>query len=274
MSHVDLHLHTHHSDGSDTPEQVVAAASALGIAAIAITDHDTVSGVAAAAQAAHDAGIGFLTGVEISARFERNEVHVIGLGVDTACEALLDGLDVLLAARNNRATQILERLQALDIPIELEQVRRWSWGEAVSRMHIARELKEMGVTRNTQDAFDRFLNHGRPAHVAKYTVPAEDALDLIHAAGGLAFIAHPGLSKSTRKHLPGLLKLPFDGIEAYHVSHTPGQIVEFLGLASEYKILVSGGSDCHGLIKGRREMGNVQTPEIYYQRILDRLAKT
>lgn len=273
MSYVDLHLHTNHSDGSDTPGEVAAYASGLGIAAIAITDHDTIDGVATGALAAQEAGIGFLRGVEISARFERNEVHVIGLGIDPGCGVLQAGLQALQTARNERALQILERLQALGIPIDIVQVRRWSWGAVLSRMHIARELKAMGVTKSTQDAFDRFLNHGRPAHVAKYTIPVEEALDMIHAAGGLAFVAHPGLSKSTRKHLQGLLELPFDGIEAYHISHTPGRVLEFLGIASERNLLVCGGSDCHGVIKGHREMGKVKTPESHYRRIVERLGK-
>lgn len=271
MTYVDLHLHTYHSDGSDSPEEVVARAGELGIAAIAITDHDAVSGVGAAQDAATRAGLGFLAGTEISAQFDEIEVHVLGLGIQTNCPALSRMLQMLHEARNVRADRIVARLQGRGVPILLESVRELAQGRTLARMHIARVLRAMGITRSVQEGFDRFLNQGRPGFVPKMTVPVLQAIEAIHAAGGLAFIAHPGLGHNTRRLLPRLLQFPFDGVEAYHSSHNPGRVAEFIEFARLRGLLVSGGSDCHGISKGRREMGRVHTPEEYYRRIQEAL---
>lgn len=273
MAYVDLHLHTNHSDGSDAPARVVERAVALGISAVAITDHDAVSGVAEAREAARRVGIGFLTGTEISTTFEGHEVHVVGLGIDIECLSLLKELEWLNAARNTRAERVVTRLGTLGIPIELDRVRAWAKGSAVSRMHIAAELHAIGVTRSTQEGFERFLNAGKPAYVPKALLPVERAVEKIHEAGGLAFLAHPGLGKGLRRLLPRLFQCPFDGIEAYHVSHSAGDTGEFLKFAETRKLVVSGGSDCHGTIKGAPEMGKVRTPEACYEQIVQALTR-
>ena len=270
--YADLHLHTNRSDGSDAPARVVERAAALDIGAIAITDHDTAAGVEEAALAAAASGVGFLRGVEISAVHERRELHIVGLGIDSACGALLSRLSHSQDARLERARAIVAKLAGIGIAIGLDSVLARVEGNAVGRMHVAAELTALGITRRTQAAFDRYLNHGCPAYVPKELMPAETAVAAIHEAGGLAFVAHPGLGKGIRKLLPHLLALPFDGIEAYHISHNPGRIAEFEQLAKDRGLLVSGGSDCHGAIKGPPEMGKVRMPLAYYERIRERLA--
>ncbi len=145
-------------------------------------------------------------------------------------------------------------------------------GRPLSRMHLAYHLRLAGVTQTTQEGFDRFLKTGRPAYVPKLTCPVQEAVERIHAAGGLAFVAHPGLARGLRKLLPALLELPFDGIEAYHISHSPGRTREFVELAESRGLLVSGGSDCHGAIKGAPEMGKVRLPLRHVDAIRERLA--
>lgn len=273
MKYVDLHLHTNYSDGSDPPERVVARAAAIPLAAIAFTDHDTLAGIEAGQAAAAAVRIGFLPATEISAVYARREVHVLGLGIDPHNAALAERLAELQTARNARADRIMDRLHAAGIAIDPERVRARAAGGVVGRMHIARELREMGLTKSTQAGFDQYLNYGRLAYVQKALMPALEALSIIHEAAGLAFVAHPGLNEGVRKVLPHLLELPFDGLEAYHISHSPGYTSALLELAAERELLVTGGSDCHGTIKGEPEMGKVMTPFACYERILRTLPR-
>lgn len=264
MPFVDLHLHSNHSDGSDAPEQIAERACQAGAAAIAITDHDTVAGVAAGRQAAERRGLGYLAGVEISACFTYREVHILGLGIDETDSALCTGLAGLCVARQNRSGEILARLNELGFALPDFAADPEIVGHAAGRMHIAEAMTAAGYVKKPQEAFDRYLNAGKPAFVPKETMPLAEAIDLIHGAGGLAFVAHPGLGKWVRKALPRLLEFPFDGIEAYHVSHTPGRVEAFIGIARERGLLITGGSDCHGTIKGKALLGTVHTPESVY----------
>jgi 3',5'-nucleoside bisphosphate phosphatase len=273
MDYIDLHLHTHFSDGADAPAVVVERAAAKDIAGIAITDHDSVRGVEEAAAAASARGLAFLTGVEISAAFQEREIHILGLGIDITDADLLRLLDALLAARDARATRIIGRLQESGIDIEEAAVDKMTGGHNIGRMHIARMLHNMGVTKTTQESFDRFLKPGGAGYVPKALAPAGDAIAAIRQAGGLAFLAHPGLGGTTSRMLPQLLQLPFDGIEAYHVSHTPGRTKQYLELAESEGLLITGGSDCHGAIKGKPEMGKVKTPVEFLTRIQEALER-
>ncbi len=269
----DFHLHSSRSDGSDSPAQVACRAAGAGMAALALTDHDTVLGVEEARAGAEAAGIAFLTGVEISASLDRREVHVVGLGIDCRSEPLLGLLSGLRAGRRERSGRMLRLLANAGISLELPETPDEGPGSFTGRMHIAAALHARGVTRSVQDGFDRFLKPGRPAWVPKTLVPVEEAVNAIHGASGLAFLAHPGLGSGFGRMLPLLLSLPFDGIEAFHVSHTPRQTGEFLAVARERGLLVSGGSDCHGTIKGRApEMGRVKVPWEWAAPLVERLA--
>jgi predicted metal-dependent phosphoesterase TrpH len=264
MPYVDLHLHTNYSDGSDTPRTVVERAAAMGIAAIAITDHDTLGGVGDGREHAARLGLGFLSGVEVSADFQKQETHVLAYGVDIEDSDLLALLEENVTAREKRSDEMLSRLTELGVQISLERLPA---GAAPGRMHLALAMRDQGVTKTVQEGFDRYLKYGRPAYVPRRNVLIEDAIAAIHTAGGLAFLAHPGLNEGLRKRLPALFGLPFDGIEAFHSKHSPGDVEGFLQLARERNFLVSGGSDCHGSMKGAPEMGRVQTPYEYFEKI-------
>lgn len=272
--YVDLHLHTAYSDGSDVPRRVVERARNLGIAVIAITDHDTVAGVAEGAAAARELGVAFLPGVEISAEFSGREIHVLGLGIDVDCARLRKMLDGLLRDRAFRADQIIGRLNALGVPVRRDAVAARARDGGIGRMHIAQEVLALGHATTVQDAFDRFLKSGRRAFVRKKLPPCRDAINVIHEAGGLAFLAHPGVG-TPPLNVNKLLDLPFDGIEAFHAKHRPDQTACYLRVADEGGLLVTGGSDCHGTSKGRApEMGKVRTPYRYFGAIRDRLRAT
>lgn len=237
--------------------------------AIALTDHDTMAGVSEGRVAATERGIDFLAGTEISTHFKFREIHVLGLGVDESNGDLAGALDALCISRRNRGARILERLRELGFSLPLQADGEGAFG----RMHIARAMTDAGYVKKPQEAFDRFMNAGGAAHIPKETMPLGEAIDLIHGAGGLAFVAHPGLGKTTRKLLPELLEYPFDGIEAWHVSHSPGRVEEFTRFAQERGLLVSGGSDCHGTIKGKALLGTIRTPLAVYDALQSALAR-
>ena len=274
-SYVDLHLHTNRSDGSDPPEKVVDRAISCGFAGIAITDHDTVTGVEPAGREARLHGIEFIDGVEISALFGRIEVHVVGLGINVRHEPLTRKLLTFHETRAERVDRMIERLNVLGIPIERAEVEiQAGKAGALGRVHVARALVAREVVKTVQQAFDKFLRSGRKAYVPKRMISCRDAIELIHDAGGLAFLAHPGVGATLSKMLPRLLNLPFDGIEVYHTQHTPGHVTQFTQVAMERDLLISGGSDCHGTaLKEDSDMGKVRVPYYHFQRILDRLNK-
>jgi hypothetical protein len=255
----------------DTPEAVVERAVAHGFAAIAITDHDTLRGLEEADTAARRAEMEFLPGTEVSAHFAGFEVHIVGLGIQ-ADGPLIEALDRLRKGRAERAQRIIERLRASGINVDPERIAGRAAGDAsIGRIHIALEIRTMGLVKSVQGAFDKYLGEGRPAYEPNPRLPCDEAIRLIQAAGGLAFLAHPGIG-APRRHFTRLLELPFDGIEAYHSKHSPGQIDQFLSVARERELLVSGGSDCHGTLKTKPDMGKVRVPYGYYQRIQDVLA--
>ncbi len=238
---------------------------------MALTDHDTVDGLADASARARDLDLGFLPGVEISAALGLSEVHVVGLGVRLDARPLLDALRRLQKNRLERSRTIIDRLRRLDVVVDFDAVQRRAGGGAVGRLHIAQELEAQGYVATVQDAFTKYLGRGRSGFVFKKSVPCAEAVELIHSAEGLAFIAHPGLLDK-RSTLKRLLGIGFDGIEAYHVSHSPGQVEAYASLAREHGLLIAGGSDCHGAVKDGPEMGKIRVPYAYYEAIVNALA--
>lgn len=236
---------------------------------MALTDHDTVAGVNEARSAAEDASIEFLTGTELSVVHTRREVHVLGYGIDPEDEALNTTLDRLHTERANRAKKIVQKLANQGVEINFDNLANRAG--VIGRMHIAQEIVRGGHATTVQGAFDKYIGRRGNAYVRKKALTLQEALDTIHSAGGLAFLAHPGLGQENR--LDALLQYPFDGIEVYHSQHTAGQTSAFQQVAQDRDLLISGGSDCHGDIKGRRpEMGTVRTPYDVYERVAEALA--
>jgi len=268
---VDLHLHTHYSDGADAPDDVADRAATLGASAIAITDHDTLSGLNEAAEACAKRGLEFLPGVEISSRAGSKELHILGLGVDPNSESLKNTLARMAEARAERGRKIVERLAKMDVPITWDDVSSRAGG-VVGRMHIAKVLVDKGIVRSVQDAFDKFLKAGRPGFMPREVLSPREAVDAIHGGGGLAFVAHPGIG-DLESRLEPLLSEGFDGIEVMHSRHTPPQRERFAALAKDRGLSTTGGSDCHGGIKGDGFLiGTVRVPYSVFAAIRDRTA--
>lgn len=253
---VDLHMHSTASDGSVAPADVVAAAHQAGLTAIALTDHDTVDGIAAAQAAGAALGVRVVAGVELSAVDDGNEIHVLGLHLthpEHIAAALLD----LREARRDRAKITVEKLNSLGIPVTLEAVFAAAGDGAVGRPHIARAMVAGGWARDFRDAFDRYLGNGRPACIEKRTVTFEEAARLIHDAGGLAVYAHPG-GDASRANVEELAMLGLDAVEVRHPSHTADEVVRLAALTDELGLVPSGGSDWHGAAEGYRALGSMK----------------
>jgi len=269
---VDFHLHSRCSDGSDAPAEVAGRAFESGMRGFALTDHDSIQGLDEAGAAARKCGLGFVRGVELSAGHGGVEVHVVGLGIDPDNSDCCEVIGQLAGGRARRFVDMARRLEEAGIPVLAFAEQTVRDGSPCGRMNLAARLRDMGVTKSVQEGFDRFLKPGGAGYVPKPLISVEDAVEAVHGADGLAFVAHPGLGKSLLRILPELLQRPFDGIEAYHVSHSAARVEELLSLARERRLYVSGGSDCHGIIKGHApEMGRVRVPMSIVLPVLDRL---
>ena len=254
--YVDLHMHSTASDGAVRPAEVVAAAQRAGLSAIALTDHDTVDGVAEAQAAGATLGVRVIAGVELSAVDEGEEIHVLGLHLSHP-EHIASALEELKESRRDRAKLIVERLNSLGIPITLDAVYAAAGEGAVGRPHIAKALVAGGWARDFREAFDRWLGNGKPACIEKRTVTFEEAARLIHDAGGLAVYAHPG-GAASRAELEELASLGLDAVEVRHPSHTADEIARLTALTDELGLLPSGGSDWHGAPEGYRALGSMK----------------
>ena len=248
---IDLHTHSTYSDGSDTPEQLVCRARRLGLAALALTDHDTLLGVPAFLDACRAQRLTGFAGVELSAEVPAGTLHVVGLGIDPACGELGEALGRLQDGRDWRNHRILERLQALGYALKWDEIAAFAGEDVVGRPHIAQAMIARGWVATVQEAFDRFLAKGAPAYVDRYRLTPQEALRLIRQAHGIAILAHPGTWLADPQQLEagvGELKTAgLAGIEAYYTTHDPGQTIDYLRLAKRQGLLVSGGSDYHGI---------------------------
>ena len=248
----DLHTHTTASDGTLTPTELVAAAHRCGLGLLAVTDHDTTAGVAEAQAAARACGMQFIAGVELSAEGAPGKCHLLGLGIDPHYAPLVTTLATLSENRRQRNLKIVARLNALGVAITLEEVvAQAPRGANIGRPHIAATLLAKGVVSDLREAFTRYLADDAAAYIEKATLSPAEAIALVHEAGGLCFLAHPGLFKlaaheTHESRVRALAALGLDGIEAYYSSYSPADEARFLRLAEKYQLLVTGGSDFHG----------------------------
>jgi len=269
MKFADLHLHTQFSDGTFSPEELVAQAGLHDLAAVALTDHDTVEGCARAALASRVAGIDFIPGTELTADQEGHELHVLGYCLDIQNPRLLAEIAHFQTVRQNRIREMVARLQAIRVPLEAQSVFDLANCRSPGRPHVARALVKAGLCANLDEAFERFLKKNRPAWVPKFKMSAARAIELIHQAGGLAVLAHPGLNRSDEV-IPAMVEAGLDGIECFHTKHTATTSQHYLHIAERFRLLVTGGSDCHGFSKGKPLIGSVKIPLEHVEKLRQR----
>jgi predicted metal-dependent phosphoesterase TrpH len=266
MKFADLHLHTHFSDGTFTPEELAGHGQRLGFAAMALTDHDSVEGCARMAAACGAAGIEFIPGTELTAEHDDIEVHLLGYLMDTQNKKLLMEIGRFQAVRQNRIREMVMRLNHLNVPLEVETVFALANCKSPGRPHVARALVKAGFCRTSDEAFERFLKKNRPAWVPKAKMSALEGVELIHQAGGLAVMAHPGLNR-TDEIIPALVNAGLDGIECFHTKHSTKTAERYLEIADKFNLLVTGGSDCHGFSKGKPLIGIVKLPYEHVEKL-------
>jgi 3',5'-nucleoside bisphosphate phosphatase len=256
----DLHLHTCFSDGTYTPEELVSEAQRVGLQAIALTDHDTTEGCGRAAVACAAAGLEFVVAAELTAEVDGTELHLLGYYLDPEHAALQASFAKFQAVRQQRIRDMVEKLNALGIRLQADTVLNLANCRAPGRPHVARALVAAGYCRSLDEAFDRYLKKGKPAWAPKYKMSAVDAIALVQQAGGLAVLAHPGLSRADEL-VPQLVAAGLDGIECFHSKHSPATTEYYLQVAEHHHLLVTGGSDCHGLNKGKPLIGTIKLPD-------------
>jgi predicted metal-dependent phosphoesterase TrpH len=244
---IDLHLHTTASDGALRPADLVARASAAGITTLSVTDHDTTAGLDEARAAARALAVILVNGIEITAVEDERDTHVLGYFFDPADIRLGEFLDRQRRDRVRRVREMAARLQALGVTIDPEPLIAGGLeqGRSVGRPHVAAALLAGGHVQSWDEAFEKYLEKGRPAFVPRRGASAEAVIRVIHDAGGVASLAHPGLSRAEAL-IPRLARSGLDAIEARHSDHDLAAETRYLSLAAELNLAVSGGSDFHG----------------------------
>jgi len=244
----DLHTHTLASDGTCTPAENVRIAREAGLAAVAITDHDIVAGIAEAVEAAKPHGMEVIPGVEISTAANGQDIHVLGYFIPYQSESFREKLAELRETRHLRNQMLIARLNELNIPITLENVYRRKKGDSdknIGRPHIAEELMEMGVVQSIQEAFDKYLGKGGAAYVNPPRITPQEAIDFIQEAGGVAVLAHPGLYDDDNL-VRDLIAHGLDGLEIWHPDNDDDDRARYAKMAEEHGLVMTGGSDFHG----------------------------
>ena len=264
----DLHLHTYFSDGTFSPEEVARLAKDKGLKAVALTDHDTMEGCARMSAACQEAGIEFIPATELTAEVHGHEIHFLGYFLDAQNERLSSELAKFQKVRQRRIHEMSAKLNQSGVPLKAETVFALANCRAPGRPHVARALVQEGYCASLDEAFERFLRKGKPAWVPKFQICARDAIDLVHQAGGLAVMAHPGLNR-TDEIIPELVKTGLDGLECFHTKHSTSMTEHYLQIAEAHNLLVTGGSDCHGLSKGKPLIGTVRIPYRLVERMKD-----
>lgn len=266
---IDLHLHTTASDGRCSPRELVERASRGGVLVMAVTDHDTVAAVAEVRAEAGERGIEAISGIEITAVEKGRDLHILGYFFDPLNEPLAAFLTTQRAARVARVEAIASRLAALGVPIDLapllEQTTHES-GRSIGRPQVAKAMVDAGHVADTNEAFDRWLGGGRPGFVPRAGAAAETVIEIVHRAGGITSLAHPGKHGIDSRIAP-MRDAGLDAIEAFHPDHDAALVDRYLGIARDLGLLLTGGSDFHGDPGHGLAPGSVTLPAAEWERL-------
>lgn len=261
MKLIDLHVHSTASDGTLTPSELVHYAKAKGLSAMALTDHDTVSGISSCQVTGLELGVTIIPGIEFSADFHGKELHLLGYYINPQHKVLNETLSSLVVARKQRNLDMLAKLTALGMPISLEDcLPEHSSQCTLTRAHIAHALWKKGYVTQKSEAFSRYIGDGKPAFIPKKSLTVKACTQLIHAAGGVAILAHPLLygygHQDLSNVLRGLILEGIDGIECFYATHHTKDTLFLLETCKRLNLLPTGGSDFHGSNKPGLDLGS------------------
>lgn len=271
MKRIDLHLHSTFSDGTCSPTEIVQLAQKANLSAIALTDHDTTDGLDEFMSAGKKYGVETIPGIEISAQYDHEEVHIVGLFIDYTNPNLQNTIYGIQNHRIDRNGMMIEKLQSLGFSVTMDDLETVAQGEIITRAHFAKLLLQKGYVSSLSEAFDLYLSQGKPGYIQRKTLSPKETIQLIEKAGGIAVMAHPTLYNLTKECLETLIQelisYGLKGIEAEYVLYSEEEEAYIKSFADQYHLLYSGGSDFHG--ENKRDIkigigkGNLQIPYSY-----------
>lgn len=242
----DLHVHSTASDGTVKPQQIVQQAHEIGLSAISLTDHDTIDGIQPAVQAASGIrGLEVIPGIEINTTWNKSEIHVLGYYIDVSSDELRNAIDYLKQAREERAREIIKKLGKMGIFLSFERILEFAPSGTIGRPHIAQAMVDAGYVPSIKEAFENYLDSGKPAYVPRYKIAPFRAIEVIKKAGGVPVLAHPGLVNNDDLVFD-LIENGILGIEVYYPKHTQEMIRKYSLLCDEHGLIKTGGTDYHG----------------------------
>lgn len=270
MQKADLHIHTTASDSLLPPSEVVRWAGIKRLKAIGITDHDTVDGIDEAIACAAENGVEIVPGVELNTEYQEEEIHILGYYMNYKKDWFVEKLDEIRNSRYKRASGMVEKLNGLGLKLSMEQVEKEAGGGLIGRPHIARVMIREGYIDNIKEAFVKYIGKGCIAYVERYKLGCGEAIEIIKELGGVPVLAHPGLIRN-RKLIPEILDMGMLGIEVYHTKHDEETTRNLLAVAGARKLLVTGGTDCHGnFVNNEPILGNVTVDYINVERLKEK----
>lgn len=262
--YADLHVHTRYSDSTLLPEEVVNYSVKAGLSAIAITDHDTVNGIQPTMDIARKTGLEVVPGIELTVENEKQEIHILGYYIDWRSKSFIDKISVIQRSRIDRIIKMTDLLNKQGVQITPEAVFNKADKGTVGRLHVASVMVELKITRSIEEAFRKYIGFRKPCYVEHLKFSPEEAVDLISRAGGVPVVAHPNLMKDD-SIIDEMIGYGLKGIEVFHTDHDSHAEKKYTRLAKEKGLLVTGGSDCHGLGKGRVLIGTVMIDYAYVE---------
>ena len=262
MKYADLQLHTRYSDGTETPAEILYRAKKNAIDCVSITDHDTTAGIPEALKASVEFGMEVIPGIEISCDCSKGTLHILGYYMDILHPVFQASLRYFREARNLRIYKIIDALRDYGLDITVDDVFEEVKGDSPGRPHVAQVIINKGYAKNRQDAFDRFLAHGKPGDIEKAKMRPHEAVNMIHSARGLAVLAHPH-SLDDIDVIRRLVIYGLDGIEVFYPEHSHSFIQTLANYVKKYRLFATGGSDCHGAGKDEVRLGKIKLPYSY-----------